>query len=99
MRLTQSSPGPPTPIRSGAKIATQVTRRRRPRHAVQPRYAGLGDVLVVLVVVIAATLAGAFIILPRLSFNLTALNPFQTVLPLSNSPPPVLHPPLPPAPP
>src|SRR5947209_2263765 len=74
MRLTQSSSGPPTPIRSGAKIATQVTRRRRPRHAVQPRYAGLGDVLVVLVVVIAASLAGAFIILPRLSFNLTALN-------------------------
>jgi hypothetical protein len=85
MRLTQSASGPPTPIRSGAKIATQVTRRRRPRHAVQPRYAGLGDVLVVLVVVIAASLAGAFIILPRLSFNLTALNALQNVLPLSNS--------------
>jgi len=85
MRLTQSTSGPPTPIRSGAKVAAQVTRRRRPRHAVQPRYAGLGDVLVVLVVVIAASLAGAFIILPRLSFNLTALNALQNVLPLSNS--------------
>ena len=85
MRLTQSTSGPPTPIRYGAKVATQVTRRRRPRHAVQPRYAGLGDVLVVLVVVIAASLVGAFIILPRLSFNLTALNALQNVLPLSNS--------------
>ena len=85
MRLTQSSSGPPTPIRAGAKVATRVTRRRRPRHAVQPRYAGLGDVLVVLVVVVVAILAGAFIILPRLSFNLSALNALQNVLPLSNS--------------
>jgi hypothetical protein len=85
MRLTQSSSGPPTPIRPGAKAATRVTRRRRPRHAVQPRYAGLGDVLVVLVVVVVAILAGAFIILPRLSFNLSALNALQNVLPLSNS--------------
>jgi hypothetical protein len=85
MRLTQSSSGPPTPIRSGAKAIAQVTRRRRPRHAVQPRYAGLGDVLVVLVVVVVAILAGAFIILPRLSFNLSALNALQNVLPLSNS--------------
>ncbi len=85
MRLTQSSSGPPTQIRPGAKAATRVTRRRRPRHAVQPRYAGLGDVLVVLVVVVVAILAGAFIILPRLSFNLSALNALQNVLPLSNS--------------
>src|SRR5260370_363588 len=85
MRLTQSTSGPPTPIRQGAKVATRVTRRRRPRHAVQPRYAGLGDVLVVLVVVVVAILAGAFIILLRLSFNLSALNALQNVLPLSNS--------------
>src|SRR5207244_3464764 len=29
MRLTQSSSGPPTPIRAGAKVGTRVTRRRR----------------------------------------------------------------------
>lgn len=84
-RLAQSSAGPPTPIRLGAKATAQVTRRRRPRHAVQPRYAGLGDVMVVLVVVAVAVLAGAFIILPRLSVNLSALNVLQNVLPLSNS--------------
>ena len=39
-----------------------VTRRTRPRHAVQPRYAGLGDVLVVLIVVGLAVLAGALLI-------------------------------------
>src|SRR5439155_12534688 len=84
MRLTQSSSGPPTPIRAGAKVATQVTRRRRPRHAVQPRYAGLGDVLVVLMVVGLAVLAGILII-PRVNINLSAMNVLQNVLPLSNS--------------
>jgi len=83
-RLSQSSSGPPTPIRPGAKTAVRVTRRRRPRHAVQPRYAGLGDVLVVLTVVGLAVLAGALII-PRLSINLSALNALQAVLPLPNS--------------
>jgi hypothetical protein len=51
---------------------------------VQPRYAGLGDVMVVLTVVGLAVLAGALII-PRLSINLSALNALQNVLPLSNS--------------
>ena len=84
LRLTQLSPGPPPPIRQGAKAAGRVTRRRRPRHAVQPRYAGLGDVLVVLVVVGLAVLAGVLLI-PRLSINLSALNAFQSILPLSNA--------------
>src|SRR5207237_3533229 len=83
-RLTQSSSGPPTPIRPGAKAVTRVTRRRRPRHVVQPRYAGVADVLVVLTVVGLAILAGVLLI-PRLSINLSALNAFQSILPLSNS--------------
>jgi hypothetical protein len=85
LRLSQSlSPGAPTPIRPGAKATTRITKRRRPRHAVQPRYAGLGDVVVVIAVVGLAVLAGALLI-PRLSINLSALNALQSVLPLSNS--------------
>jgi hypothetical protein len=78
--------GTPTPIRRGAKNATQVTRRRRPRHIVQPNYAGLGDVMVVLTVVGLAVVAG-FLLIPRLSINLSALNALQVVLPLTNSTP------------
>jgi hypothetical protein len=74
----------PTPLRPGAKAKTRITRRRRPRHAVQPRYAGIGDVLVVLTVVGLSVLAGVLII-PHLSINLSALNALQNVLPLSNS--------------
>jgi hypothetical protein len=74
----------PTPIRIGAKAAAPITRRRRPRTVVQPRYAGLTDVVAVLMVVGLAVLAGALII-PRLSINLSALNALQNVLPLSNS--------------
>ena len=38
LRSTQYlSPHAPTPIRQGAKVATVVKRRRRPRQAVQPR--------------------------------------------------------------
>jgi hypothetical protein len=85
LRVTQAlAPAPPTPIRSGAKTAVRVKRRSRPRHAVQPRYAGLGDVFVVLVVVGLAVLAGMLLI-PRLSINLSALNALQAVLPLSNA--------------
>src|SRR5262249_39368647 len=85
LRLTQAlAPSARTPIRSGAKVAIPATRRRRPRHAVQPRYAGLGDVIVVLTVVALAVLAGALLI-PRLSVNLSALNALQAVLPLSNT--------------
>jgi DnaJ-like protein len=85
LRLSQSlSPGAPTPIRPGSKASTRITRRRRPRHAVQPRYAGLGDVLVVLSVVGLAVLAGLLLI-PRLSINLSALNALQNVLPISNT--------------
>ena len=74
----------PTPIRPGAKATTRVTRRRRPRHAVIPRYAGFGDVLVVLSVVGLAVVAGV-VLVPRLSVNLSALNALQAVLPISNS--------------
>src|SRR5919199_6961186 len=84
LRLTPvNSVSAPTPKRPDAKVAAPVKRRRRPRQAVQPRYAGLGDVLVVLMVVGLAVLAGAFII-PRVSINLSALNIVQSVLPLSN---------------
>jgi len=75
----------PTPIRPGAKGATRITKRRRPRHAVQPHYPGLGDVIVVLTVVGLAVIAGALLI-PRLSVNLSALNALQAVLPLSSTP-------------
>jgi DnaJ domain len=85
MRLSQAlSPGPPTPIRTGPKVNPRGTRRRRPRHAVQARYPGLGDVMVVLTVVGLAVVAGALLI-PRLSVNLSALNALQAVLPLQNS--------------
>lgn len=86
LRLSQAfATVSPTPIRPGAKVATRLTRRRRPRHAVQPRYAGLGDVAVVLSVVGLAVLAGVLLI-PHLSINLTALNALQSVLPLSSTP-------------
>jgi hypothetical protein len=85
LRMVQAlAQGTPTPIRPGAKVTTRVTRRRRPRHAVQQRYAGLGDVMVVLLVVGLAVGAGVLLI-PRLSINLSALNALQAVLPLSNS--------------
>jgi hypothetical protein len=87
MRLSQvSAPSDsPTPIRPGMKTAAPFTRRRRPRSVVQPRYAGLPDVFVVLVVVGLAVLAGALVI-PRLSINLSALSVLQNVLPLANTP-------------
>ena len=78
------APLAPPPVRPGAKTGARPTRRRRPRHAVQPRYAGLPDVFVVLVVVGLAVLAGVLLI-PRLSINLSALNALQAVLPLQNS--------------
>jgi hypothetical protein len=92
MRLRQavSPPGAPTPIRAGGKVATRVTRRRRPRQAVQPHYPGLGDVMVVLTVVGLAVVAG-FLLIPRVSINLSALNAVQAVLPLSNSSRPVIN--------
>jgi hypothetical protein len=92
------APGPPTPIRPGAKNVVRPTRRTRPRHAVQPRYAGLPDVLAVLMVVGLAVLAGVLII-PRLSINLSAMNAFQSILPQSNSSRRVIDTSLTPAPP
>ena len=74
---------PPTPVRAQPKATTGVTRRRRPRHAVQPRYPGLGDVFVVLVVVGLAVLAGTLLI-PHLQINLSALNALSNVLPASS---------------
>jgi hypothetical protein len=76
------APGAPAPSREGAKTPTRVTRRRRPRHAVQPHYAGFSYALVVLIVVGLAAAAGALLILPRLSINLSALNALQSVMPL-----------------
>lgn len=86
LRLSQAlvPAGAPTPVRPGAKVTTRVTKRRRPRHAVQPHYPGLGDVMVVLTVVGLAVIVGALLI-PRLSVNLSALNALQAVLPLSNN--------------
>jgi DnaJ-like protein len=86
MRLTQAlvPAGAPTPIRPGAKVAARSTKRRRPRQAVQPRYPGMGDVFVVLMVVGFAVAVG-FLLIPRLSVNLSALNALQAVLPLSNN--------------
>jgi DnaJ-like protein len=84
-RLNQSLvPAPPTPVRQGPKVDTGPKRRSRPRHVVQPRYAGLGDVFVVLAVVGLAVVAGALII-PRLSINLSALNALSNVLPSSGT--------------
>jgi DnaJ domain len=74
------APGPPPPRPPAVKRATGATRRRRPRHIVQPRYAGLGDVFVVLVVVLLAVGAGALII-PRVSINLSGLNALANVVP------------------
>lgn len=91
LRLTQAlAPVGPTPLRPGAKAAARVTKRRRPRHVVQPRYAGMGDVMVVLTVVGIAVLAGVLLI-PHLSVNLSALNALQGVLPLSNATRPVIN--------
>jgi hypothetical protein len=73
------TPIQPTDPRKGSAAST---RRRRPRHVVQPRYAGFGDVLVVLVVVGLAVVAGVLII-PRVSINLSALNSLSNVLPVS----------------
>jgi hypothetical protein len=86
MRLSQvSAPSDAsTAVRPGMKTATPFTRRRRPRAVVQPRYAGLPDVLVVLMVVGLAVLAGALVI-PRLSINLSVLNVLQNVLPLAST--------------
>jgi hypothetical protein len=85
LRLAQLLPSvAPTPIRPGAKALAPTRRRTRPRHVVQPRYAGLPDVLVVLMVVGLSVLAGV-LILRVVSVNLSALNVLQNVLPLSNS--------------
>lgn len=87
LRLTPVKPvAAPAPSRPASKTAAPIKPRRRPRQAVQPRYAGLGDVVVVLMVVGLAVLAGVMLV-PRLSFNLSALNVVQSVLPLSNSSP------------
>jgi hypothetical protein len=85
LRLTPVTPVvAPVPVRPGSKAPTPIKRRRRPRQAVQPRYAGMGDVFVVLMVVGLAVVA-AMLIIPRVSVNLTALNALQSVLPLSNN--------------
>jgi hypothetical protein len=83
LRFQQTfAPADRTPLQPGVKVARRATRRTRPRHIVQQRYAGLPEVMVVLMVVGLAVLAGALLI-PRLSFNLSALGVLQNVLPLS----------------
>jgi len=91
MRMAQAlaPSAAPMPIRPDSKAAVRVSRRRRPRQAVQPHYAGLGDVLVVLTVVGLAVIAG-FLLIPRLSINLSALNALQALLPLSSNARPVI---------
>jgi len=85
LRLSQASvPDQVAPVRPGVKNAAPLSRRRRPRSIVQPRYAGLGDVFVVLSVVGLAVLAGVWLI-PHLSINLSALNVLQNVLPLAST--------------
>ena len=74
------------PIRRAPRPRRRITRRRRPRHAVQPRYAGLSYVLVVLIVVGLAVAGWRAPHPPRLSINLSALNALQNVLPLSSPP-------------
>ena len=49
---------------------------------VQPRYAGFGDVVVVLLVV-GLAIAAAVLIIPRVSINLSSLNSLSNVLPVS----------------
>ncbi len=78
-------PAAPAPPPNVPKGAVGSTKRRRPRHAVQPRYTGRGDVLVLLVVVALSIAAGILIILPRLSINLSALNALSNVLPSNSS--------------
>ncbi len=86
LRMAQLlAPSGPTPIHADAKAPARATRRRRPRHAVQPHYAGFSYVLAVLCVVGLAVAAGVLIILPRLSFNLSALNALHNVLPIANT--------------
>jgi len=80
-----SAPAAPMAYQSGAKGPARVTRRSRPRHAVQPRYTGRGDVLILLVVVALSIAAGTLLILPRLSINLSALNTLSNVLPVNSS--------------
>jgi DnaJ domain len=85
-RARHSSPsGSPvsrTPIEHTAKPNLNLTRRRRPRYVVQPRYAGFGDVVVVLVVV-GLAIAAAVLIIPRVSINLSSLNSLSNILPVS----------------
>jgi DnaJ domain len=81
-----------SPSRASSKAAVKVTRRRRPRHAVQPRYTGRGDVLIVIAVVAVSVAAGTLLILPRLSINLSGLNSLANVLPASSNARRVLDP-------
>ena len=76
--------GPAPPVRPDAKQGLRVTRRRRPRHVVAPREAGLTEVLVVLLVVAFSTIVAALII-PYVSVNLSALNQLSGVLPGSST--------------
>ncbi|HYY89673.1 MAG TPA: DnaJ domain-containing protein [Chloroflexota bacterium] len=72
--------GPSEAVRPDAKQAMAVTRRRRPRQVVVPRQAGLPEVLVV-VLVIALSVAAASLIIPRVSVNLSVLNQLSGILP------------------
>jgi hypothetical protein len=78
--------GPATPMRPDVKHAAPVVRRRRPRHVVAPREAGLVEVLVVVAVVALSALV-AWQLIPRLSINLSIINSLAGVVPASSSAP------------
>jgi hypothetical protein len=82
-RTTLLAAPEPTDYQGPFKGASRPTRRTRPRHVVQPRYTGRGDVLILISVVAVAVAAAVLLILPRLSINLSALNSLSNVLPAS----------------
>lgn len=91
LRMGRAFTPAPTPLAVGPKVVTRVGKRTRPRQAVQPHYAGLPDVLVVLIVVGLAVVVGALLI-PRLSVNLSALNALQGIIPNSGRARPTVEP-------
>jgi hypothetical protein len=72
--------GPSSSVRPDVKHAAPVVRRRRPRHVVAPREAGLAEVLVVVLVVAFSALV-AWQLVPRLSINLSVLNSLVGAVP------------------
>jgi hypothetical protein len=78
-----AAPVPTASYQGRSKGPVRVTRRTRPRAAVQPNETGRGLVLVLFMVVALSIAASVLLILPRLSINLSALNSLSNVLPAS----------------